>query len=1701
MLIIVMVTGNLPGAASAAHLYGRASSEQGLSKEDPEINSSESKQTVDTEPENEIKLTEQAVETESEELSKITDQPVSTETEELSKTTEQPVIVETEEQHKTTEQPFETESQGQLKQSEEQRESDAQEQTKSTDFAEDQSEAKTKKPIGPDKIYSEDQLTIEELGTFSVVNTSTQYQITYVPQRAGQEENLKIVFPPFYIMGNKPTDTPSYSITEKKLDYIGDVAAFQGKTYQEYSINIKANVTDQINLTFNMDAKVNGYYGGFLDSMTSAMVKAGGDAGNIPLDISVIATDADGSEMMRKTVKQTSTLSNPAELISTGIGYDARYDGLASISPEAKFYSKNGYTEDLAIQEKINYPVSNICMFVPFPEDAQGNVLEGAVLDCNIRYFRGTGNDDTKIEEIEVEGKKYWKISKKSNGTYPQNGYLGTFTSKNKLEFGRLNIKLQSYDQILKLKDNKIVFGNCFIEYNYLGKSKKMDILKLGEYKIQTFDAETTISPYTEPLAQGDNGNIRGTIYNGYEASKSEWKELPRNYGECDASYTLPNGVAIESIKYSFVYNGGTTGTELKSVTYYEEGKLDEAGTEISVSGGAINFPSEVKIGKIVFHYTKFVPGSNMNVVLNIRTDEFDEDKQVNVVGEFDSQDVHTMTKFPLELVKKQDVLTVAGAKYVKDIFCNNNGTEELLIADFQRNNTSVVMQDYEGIVINIAEAGQAADVISNITSITTGMKVGDKDSGASVSGIDVHYSTNKRQEVVESFAANEKVHKLKLDEDEYITEISIYMGKIIGKNTNIYNNRISILLNKSRTFMGKDGTAIKEGEKRNILSKVTIPSQNKENIQLTDVTYRYILYKEEKMQLSKDEAEVDKEKSVYQGAEIKNLTLGCYYKLPNNRNDSLTTYTIAPKLYLEVSKDCSISVKTINSKKCSIIEEKYLENGNKLLIFQSPPEVYLGNETSYLDRRIKYSISAFFSRDAEIGIRPYIFNAGLSFDGEFDKNFYTKEYADTNGYYMTKFTGEKFPEAWGIGEEVKEQSFWKTFDAATGYITVNRLTVGGLSITPGVVGQYNTEAIFFAHEKEKLIAQMSVNNLNDSPVYNYKSTFTLPNKGESIKGSNPDEGGEMEYNAEFSLYLNGIVKMNDNEKAEIHYYDSDGNLVELSEDSSPEELQKVRAFTIEVDEVVMNRPVSANVPIRTDSVKTGANVEDMVSYIGGKSQHAISPGGRPSAETYVVPAKYVYSSYVLKGSTRLDPNEDGIGTINDKLYDVVIKAKSEDGVVSTATSKNGKYELKVNQDAVSVSVICPDQMKLTKNITGIADNNDFDRETRSCSINMEELQEDNTSGNYDAVFVNLPKVTRKDISLNVGEETELDFTKNVTGTTDVATLNKYKIILTGPEPSGRATFGQINDKKVMVNGIRGGDSSYTVKAVNTLGDESPLATGTIKVISPTKELSLNSDITGPSIEKMEGILPGNYKVSVESTSSGLVLERPETVEANRLLWGSKKANTTFGLQVGGAAVSKGLDSTVITVGEDGILPIILTNANALSGKSTYTVQLKLFDEETEDIICNMKLTMNISATQLSVTVPLSISVCVAKDGSMVQPDSSKMFIENRSRCPIDVSVSTGVEKNKMMDRENGESAGMPPDIGYNGKTLTINSDDAQSIQLSTYRWVGEYQLFGDATGVLGEKIHFNFTSKGFGSNPGKDLYYTIVFKAVMKGG
>ncbi|WP_207667019.1 MULTISPECIES: beta strand repeat-containing protein [Anaerotruncus] len=321
--------------------------------------------------------------------------------------------------------------------------------------------------------------------------------------------------------------------------------------------------------------------------------------------------------------------------------------------------------------------------------------------------------------------------------------------------------------------------------------------------------------------------------------------------------------------------------------------------------------------------------------------------------------------------------------------------------------------------------------------------------------------------------------------------------------------------------------------------------------------------------------------------------------------------------------------------------------------------------------------------------------------------------------------------------------------------------------------------------------------------------------------------------------------------------------------------------------------------------------------------------------------------------------------------------------------------------------------------------------------------------------------------------------------------------------------------------------STLTAKSTEASAEKPNASTGTLTVYNG---YGVDKTVTSTGVGLSEGM---GILLGMDTPTIGFATARE--IDENFKLWTADDAMYKFNFKVDGTvlAPSTVLSGMQVPANGSASWTVTLKNANALNAAQTKKLLIKEckigetpltglssggasmlgLDVPTA---ANMEVPFETKTARLDVTVPLSITVCVAKDGTLAQPSADRMYVENRSAFPVNTQVKpmltrlaadSGDAMRQIDAPKIGEGTGYdlairPIDVSPQTAPIAFKTSDSSSAE-SRGLVIVVFQDFAEIP--WNQKCTFDFLSNKMPSGQGENgrpanYSYQITFKASIAG-
>ena len=512
-------------------------------------------------------------------------------------------------------------------------------------------------------------------------------------------------------------------------------------------------------------------------------------------------------------------------------------------------------------------------------------------------------------------------------------------------------------------------------------------------------------------------------------------------------------------------------------------------------------------------------------------------------------------------------------------------------------------------------------------------------------------------------------------------------------------------------------------------------------------------------------------------------------------------------------------------------------------------------------------------------------------YDNDRTKYTFRNAVEDTLGLSKTAVTGEKLFKMDGSSYTVK----------------VDLSLDAGVEMAPGKYESYDFKprvTVFRTTEEENLNALVTFEGSGSSDSHTFadlQSVIVLPRAGRTIYWEETRiENGRVivdskESMGELDLYLRGAPHLlADSTGANIHYEyttAADPTAAGMSwSAATPADWKDVTGIRVTLDEIPPQTSCNLRLDLRTDPKYTTR----VYHAFGGGTFRYKRVHTDTDYVTGVLPlCEWQYENYAIpSGSVFWDVyDENGVRTTTNTttraealIPGVAVTLYDTDGVTvidSAVTDSSGKFSIKsYKPDAgQKIEIGMPtvtdgSTPKLTKQSAAVPTNSavdsDFDRDTHMLTLGTLSA---NGLPNISAGFVKLPQITATDVTLYAGQSLETAATL-----TDYLGMNlpadSYNLEFAAAADSAIARVNakteiieetQASDTRsrtTAVTGLRGGQTTATVKTVNRLGDE---VTATYTITVKSLPLTISKQVAGVGADEQ---LAFQFEVTVPSLAN-----------------------------------------------------------------------------------------------------------------------------------------------------------------------------------------------------------------------------------------
>ena len=1273
-----------------------------------------------------------------------------------------------------------------------------------------------------------------------------------------QGGTLIVKLPAFFKLTSIPSSKDEYTVyasTEKINETDGELGKyFNGVNRQVITFEYK-DVTSAVNISFEIkqsddesDAK----------ALTQAMILAGEHPDQVPLNIDIFLNAAGGSLLNQNKLQGSSRLSKENEMI-----FEENIDPANRLGGE-NFWAKNenllyltnsgGGTNGISL-EKFHYPYTNVELWIPYDKE---NKLKS--FNDGDEYHR---SEWKTITTKEYNGISYFvgAFNEKEADSYAYDTVGEPFQEYNMYASGSLKYIRLIFDETVQAGETISFEHPALLRYTYKGKEETKEIYKIGDYTFasncspQIFWKDTYGKPVhsmKKDVLCGESVTPYFYVWNSYS------NKLPLDRQNLTLILDYP--YEVQPKKITTLKCDQQTNFDIK---YHVVNRATGAERDVEKQSASAGYAFEIEEEEYVSRIEIKISEMKKKDTLSFQTESLTQtkDREGNVITQdtrvpitgklyMDDKEISDGT-FYVDLKALKDDLFVNGT-YDNEAVLEENNKISYYVGEIGLRGNSTYTKDYEDVVFHL---NAPSEVMSKIIGYYVELERYHTD--VIKGDLAVSYTTNKQEERSVSISEEEIKREnriyLELEEDEYVTDISLTMGKIVGKRTYFSYSGSAIsfapIVNSKRTYFDADGIEQKVSFEQNYgisydFSTISPPAINMTKDNLT--TYvKYNSYETYQIRAENPGVYYIKNSS---GTNISSGYRGdteIVEVSPNHMSQTARYNRIEDRfyvreyiplnqkyyfknqlIYLEVEQGFEISGLTVPS---VLVKKKKLDNDNNLFVFQLTSEL-----NAPLPKPVKAKL--YIRPDAEITSHNPVVNVGVSYVNYFQEHFpdypeCTNE-KDTFPYQIVTLDEKQkeFPDNWGLTEEEKMYGMSWSFTKPEGSdgFTVRNVTTSTTQMMGTLDNLFQGEKVTFKEaQREQVGFTAFVSAVTNETVSDYTATFIIPKKDDIVQGKSQNYKAQYNLygNGPMNIYLNGEPAGPNQSGISIAYYDKEDQKI------TGENWNAVRKIEVHFESLKNSTVYELTMPLCTDG-KSGEDTSDWKSYIG-----TYNKTGNGTTE-FLDPITYTYESYEIDSIFGLDMSEQGNDakelpidhtlTIYDGMWNEIYTKKiSKDENASTSEKFNAKGK---NLYYVGFSLAPEETEKyLATQARAISDISESQYNIHEFSdgtkiwylpINQTDFITDTTRGKYDALFVRKPEITAENTIVAVGEEENLDYLISQPVNEDIVKNYKISVQLLTDEDNKDIVELKETNGKYSVKGLEKGTIPYEVTVTNTQGME-----------------------------------------------------------------------------------------------------------------------------------------------------------------------------------------------------------------------------------------------------------------------------------------
>ena len=1274
----------------------------------------------------------------------------------------------------------------------------------------------------------------------------TLFEVTTSPVPQGK---LVIKLPPFFELTVTPTATENYTVKTSKetfdSSYLEWGSVLEGVERQVIELTYK-EVDSNVYATFEMKMTYSSR-----TALTEAMIRAGKNPDKIPLNLETYLYDTDGELLKQDIVENTSELTDPQTMKMGDTAIDEfkktdstlKYENVDVAKKNKNVLYQENKDDYLLRISGYHYPYTNVELLVP--KDNENKLI---TFNTAEKYNRYSWNGEAK-EEV-IEGQTYLVRSMDDRNVGLSSGYVGpifrSYNSNGSSVASPMTYIRLEFSNDIKIGNTVSFTSPVLLRYTYKGKIITKELYTLSNYTFQgTVDLRLSLDDNRTVLcgAEFTNGSNRVMNYD-EDTGNNPNRKLPIKRE--DITYTIEYPFETQPKQITTL----KTDT-LSNFTIVYTVKSKDGTEDVTVENASTGYEFQLSEGERVSKIVIQIPYLDKKEDLTFSVKMQSMETQENGAAILDDKTVYLThilavtgekpitKKSKVNLKARKDLMNSDGRTY--EVFLDGTGgsswTGGMMQIDSradEHNEYSVTYQNAE-FVLNTDP-----QVMSKITGYWFDFNK------AMDEPVTIWYKTNYSQTVWKQIsqnnpAATEYYVYLPLESGEYVTEIKLNFSDLSPKEIETpYSYAISFapILNSKRTYYDSNGQEQSIGFNATFTMKYILgtdniqkPVVNEETNKVPGTTY---LSNVEFPLTPQNASWSSSQTTAYRGSTVEftinKLVSGGEKYYPGYFGDSDHYYKIDGSLqftnqYLYIEVDKGFEISSLNISNVFLAREN-LSNGNRLFVYKITDKTTLAVQ----DLRVKLYIRP----DAETGntVNPFK-SIAISYDQylkdyfpaypdvEEQKNQYPYHYVTLRNKNYNNKDYNQFPGGWNVSNEIQKDGFCYPFSEKK--FQINEVSTAVTTLFPTLQeGLRDNPLVFKEAQREQLGYVAFIGASSETTVNDYTTTFELPRRGEI------QTIDEQTYTSQYALFAAGELEIYLNnrpvdltaEGITVTYYDGNGQELDVSSFS----VQDAKKVEISFDQLVSGNVYELRMPLRADS-RTGNDVSAWNAYVIN-SNHT----GDQSIN-YLPPLTYRYDSYRLIGQFGLDKKEDGTGSVLNETHTLYIFDASWNVVYQQNLTSADSYSYDVQFNSVDSETfyigfgIDQEKMEeyyptLHRTISDLPDSEQniksLEDGTKFWYLKIEEADLINSTGanKYDALFVHLPTIDAKDLTVMVDETKNLDY--EITQTVNSDMVGQYTVRATLNNGASSEVIATLDG--TTVTGKMEGTVEYQITVTNKQG-------------------------------------------------------------------------------------------------------------------------------------------------------------------------------------------------------------------------------------------------------------------------------------------